>query len=559
MQLRDYQRSAIDSLYLWFQGQKGNPLLVLPTGSGKSVIIGAFVQEVVERWPDQRVLMLTHVKELIEQNAGKLAALWPEAPMGIYSASLKRRDTWDSIIFAGIQSVHKKAMRLGHFDLILIDECHLVNVQGNGMYRNFLADALRINPNVKIIGLTATPFRTGSGDITAGNDPIFHGTAYEISILDLLARGHLAPLISKRMATEIDTSQLHIRQGEFVQREVEALVDRDEVTQGALGEIQAYGGDRNAWLIFCTGVEHAEHVRQALQARGISAACVTGKTPTAERDQIIRDYKAGVLRAVTNCDVLTTGFDAPATDLLAFLRPTHSPGLYVQMMGRGMRTAPDKKNCLVLDFAGNVMRHGPVDQVRAWVPKKREKGEAPVKTCDGCQTIVPAQTRVCPECGYEFPWEEAPPHETTASDASILSTDIDSTEHWQSYPVTGVSYYRHEKAGKQASVRVEYWSGLSVVAKEWVCPEHGGIARAKAVSWFSRRLPGFACPRTVEDFLGFEPDLPVPSSIVVDERGKYPEIVSYDFTPNAGTEGTHAGRADSGFGDHQAAAGGPVL
>ena len=539
MILRDYQRAAIDSIYEWFRCNEGNCILTLPTGAGKSVIIGAFIREVLEAWPNQRVIMLTHVKELIEQNAAKLAAIWPEAPMGIYSASLRRRDIWDSIIFAGIQSVYKRAMELGRFDLCLIDECHLVNIQENGMYRQFLADALQINPALKIIGLTATPFRTGTGDITAADKAIFHGTAYEISILDLLARGHLAPLVSKRMATQIDTSGLHVRQGEFVQKEVEALVDTDELTAAALGEIQAYGTDRGSWLIFCAGVAHAEHVRDALLSRGIKSACVTGKTPALERARIIEDYKTGALRAVTNCDVLTTGFDAPATDLLAFLRPTHSPGLYVQMMGRGMRAAQDKANCLVLDFAGNVVRHGPVDEVWAWVPQKREKQDAPTKNCPDCDTIVAAQVRECPECGYAFPFEEADKHERTATDAAILSTDIDRTDSWVTYPVTGVTYARHEKPGKPPSVRVEYWAGLNQCAREWVCPEHGGIARAKAVSWFTKRSPGFQCPRTVDEFIECAQDTLPPSSIVVDERGKYPEIINYEWHKR-GAESGHA-------------------
>jgi len=297
-----------------------------------------------------------------------------------------------------------------------------------------------------------------------------------------------------------------------------------------------YGHDRRSWLVFCAGVEHAQNVQLALRARGVETGCVTGKTPTVERDQIISDYKAGRIRAITNCDVLTTGFDAPATDLLVFLRPTHSPGLYVQMMGRGMRISPEteKESCLVLDFAGNVVRHGPVDQVRAWQPGKREKQEAPTKTCDECQTIVAAATRICPECGFEFPFEEEDKHGATATNASILSTDINPQDYWETHKITDVSYLRHEKAGKPPSLRVDYYAGWNRVGSEWICLEHGGYARAKALAWWQARAPKQDhpwAPDTVETALIIvDKYLAKPTAITINTRGKYPEIIDYEFS-----------------------------
>ncbi|MCP5428571.1 MAG: DEAD/DEAH box helicase family protein [Chromatiaceae bacterium] len=541
MQLRSYQREAIDALYDYFQENDGNPLLVLPTAAGKSVIIGAFIRELMERWPGQRVLMLTHVKELIAQNARKLATLWPEAPLGVYSASLNSRDIWDPIIFAGIQSVHKKARQLGRFDLVIIDECHLVSVKSSGMYRKFIADMRAMNPAVKIIGLTATNFRTGTGDITHGDDALFTDVAYEVGLLDLLQQGYICRLISKRMAGEVDTSALHVRQGEFVQKEVKDLVDRRELIELALDEVMQYGGERRAWLIFCAGVDHAYHVKDALIERGIAAECVTGKTPKPERDRIIEDYKAGNLRAITNCDVLTTGFDAPATDLLVFLRPTHSPGLYVQMMGRGMRLSPEtgKENCLVLDFAGNVIRHGPVDQVRAWIPKNSDRQAAPVKTCPVCSAIVAASARICLECDHEFPIEESEKHSANASTASVLSDEIEKKARHETHRITGVEYYLHEKPGKPTSLRVEYYAGWLCVAKDWVCLEHGGYARAKACSWWRKRSSTGSIPATTDEALLRADELIKPSSITVNAAGKYTEIIDYEFSDTESESGVN--------------------
>ena len=160
--LRDYQQRTIDQLYAWFEeGGKGNPCLVLPTGSGKSHIVAALCKDALQQWPETRVLMLTHVKELIEQNAEKMRQHWPGAPRGIYSASIGRKDLGEPITFAGIQSVRTKAHQLGHIDLVIIDECHLVNHKDEGGYRTLLEQLKAINPALRVVGLTATPYRLG--------------------------------------------------------------------------------------------------------------------------------------------------------------------------------------------------------------------------------------------------------------------------------------------------------------------------------------------------------------------------------------------------------------
>lgn len=542
MILRDYQQASIDALYRYFGEQTGNPLVVLPTGSGKSVVIAAFIKGIFDQYPGQRVLCLTHVKELIEQNHERMVDLWPDAPAGIYSASLNRRDTFDPIIFAGIQSVHKRANELGAFDLVLIDECHLINIKNDGMYRTFLDALQAINPTMKCIGLTATAFRTSSGDITYGDQRIFTDVAYELPISILLEAGHLASLVSKRTAAEIDVSGVHVRQGEFVHKELEAAVERDGLTDSAVNEIITYGENRRSWLIFCTGVNHAHHVKDALVARGIKCECVTGKTKKDERARIIADYKTGRIKAITNANVLTTGFDAPETDLIAFLRPTISPGLYVQMAGRGMRTAPGKENCLVLDFAGNVARHGPVDHVKAWVPAKRGKtpAPAPVKYCPECDSILPAQAIKCPDCGFLFPVK--PRHQATASSLSILSGEPDPVV---TVAVDSVQYSKHEKPGKPPSLRVDYQCGLRRFS-EWICLEHSGYAQKKAVAWWTNRT-GREAPATVDDALLQIKALPTPSKITVNEKQKYPEITDYEFNaiseskPNRGSRDSTAG------------------
>ncbi|MGH6885919.1 MAG: DEAD/DEAH box helicase [Geminicoccales bacterium] len=351
LQLRAYQRAAIDAIYAYYEKHSGNALICIPTAGGKSAVMAAFIQEVLAQWPDERIIILTHVRELISQNFAELIRLWPEAPAGIYSAGLNRRDVQAQILFAGIQSVHRKAYAIQRADLVLVDEAHLVPGQANATYRRLLRDLTRINPHLKTIGLTATPYRLDSGMLHTGPDSLFDDIAFEVSVRELIDQGYLAPLISKQTSTQLDVSGVATRGGEFIAGQLEAAVDQDPVTQAAIDEVVAYGRDRRSWLLFCAGVDHACHVSEAVRARGVSCATIFGHTAKTERDRIITAFKRGEVRALASMGVLTTGFNAPAVDLIAMLRPTKSTGLYVQMAGRGTRLAPGKDNCLVLDFA----------------------------------------------------------------------------------------------------------------------------------------------------------------------------------------------------------------
>lgn len=549
IELRDYQRDAIDSLYTYFEQHDGHPLIVLPTGSGKSVVIAAFLREVMQHWPSQRIVMLTHVKELIAQNHQKLVTLWPEAPVGVYSAGLRSRDTCFPITFAGIQSVHRKPQLFGHVDLVIIDEAHLVSKSAEGIYRDFLGALAERNPALKVIGLTATPYRLRGGFLHEGDERLFTHIAYDLPVTTLIERGYLCPLVPKQVQAEIDTSQVHSRAGEFVARELEAAAQAGDIVARAVAEIVQHGQDRRSWLVFCTGVDHAQAVLAELRRHSVPADIVLGTTPAAERDRILDDYKASRLRAVVNVSVLTTGFDAPETDLLAVLRPTQSTGLWVQIAGRGMRIAPGKSNCLVLDFGGNVRRHGPIDRVN---PKAQGtgNGEALAKPCPECATLLWLGARECPECGYEFPKPEdiGPRHDAQAATDALLSTLQKPVTH----DVEQVVYARHTKPGGAPSLRVEYLCGLHRFC-EWVCLEHTGYARHKAERWWMIRSgEGIEwVPPTIEDALDIARGLRTPTTITVTQEGKYDRIIGYGWHPReAATPQDHQepARADAGHG-----------
>jgi DNA repair protein RadD len=520
--LRPYQRSALDATYDFWRRGGGNPLIVAPCGAGKSVIIAALCQEALSSWPGTRILMLTHRKELLEQDGAELAALWPEAPLGYYSAGLRRRDTIAPILFAGIQTFHRVAGDFDAWDLVIVDEAHLIPKSAETMYGSTLRYLGLANPDVRVVGLTATPYRLDSGPLSGGG--LFDAVAYEIEVQTLVDAGHLVPVVARGGHARADLRGVHRRGGEFVPAEAEAAFRAAGLVRRAVDEVVAAGADRRAWLLYCSGVAHATDVLEELRGRGVDAEIVTGGTPRREREEIVERFRAGGLKALVNVDVLTTGANFPQCDLLALLRATESAALYVQIVGRGMRVAEGKKDCLLLDFGGNVLRHGPIDAVR---PKaKGEGGTAPAKECPQCQALVAIGVLICPDCGWEWPALEdrGPSHTAKAYTGAVLKSQ--EVPDWR--PVAEVSYSRHQKAGRPDSVRVRYQVGL-VAADEWWCPEHGGYAaektwlRLRKAGWMGRR------PDTVTDLLAGVDELRRPVEILIEKDGKYLRIAKFRY------------------------------
>jgi DNA repair protein RadD len=513
--LRPYQREAVDAVFLeWISSRGKSTLTVLPTGAGKSLVIAALVQEALQQWPTMRFCMITHVKELIQQNHDELLRLWPEADVGIYSAGLKRRDTEHPILFCGIQSVYNKAADLGAFDVILVDEAHLMSRKQGSMYGRFFEDMKALEPELRVVGLTATPYRLDSGRLDKGDDRVFENISYEANVADLIEEGFLSALISKSTKAEISTVGVHRRGGEFIAGELEAAAMKGDLVERAAEEIVSRAGDRKAWLAFCTGVDHAFAVRDALRASAISCETVTGETPADERDDIITRFKAGRIRCLTSVNVLSIGFNAPQVDLIALLRPTESPGLYIQQVGRGFRLAPGKENCLILDFAGNVRKHGPVDMVKDPKGKKPgETGSVPCRECPVCGTYNPIAVKICIECDYEWITDSTPKHEAKpAEDVSILGRN----DPPKGMKVTSVTYYKHKKRTDPTappSLRVTYMCGLHSV-NEYVSLESQNMyARGRAINFWIEAGGSAPTPKTVDEALLRQRELTAPVEI----------------------------------------------
>lgn len=514
LSLRPYQREAVDALWRHLQSRDDNPVLVLPTGAGKGVIL-AEIAQVVSTFKG-RLTIVSHVKELLVQTAENIQKMAPQIPVGIYSSGLGSKEAGYAVTIAGIQSCYEKAEDFGKLDIIAIDEAHRIPDDGEGMYRTFLEHAKRVNPAVRLVGLTATPYRTGSGFI-AKPENLLNKIAYEIGVRELIVKGYLSPLKSKAAFYKIDTSKVGVRGGEFIQSELQTAVSDQDLVMLACQEIAGKTQDRKSVLVFCTGIDHARTVSRFLrdiEGEGVTRE-VFGDTSSDERARNLEAFKAGAFKYLVNVDVLTTGFDAPNVDCVAVLRPTMSPGLWVQMVGRGFRLSPGKTDCLVLDFGGNVYRHGPVDRILV-TEKKLEGGEAPVKECPQCQEVVPIGCAICPDCGAELPKSAREiKHDTKAAESSILSEPEE---------VTSIFYSKHEKMkdrGISRTLKVTYLFGDTEV-NEFVCFEHQGFPRDKAIQWWRVRSSQ-PVPLTVDMALTQIRQFGIrePQKALLESQGKY--------------------------------------
>ena len=354
--LRPYQQEAVNATIQHFRSGKNPAVVVLPTGAGKSLVIAELA-----RIARGRVLVLAHVRELVEQNHAKYVSLGLDA--GIYSAGLNRKDIEHKTIFGSIQSIARAQEGFfENFSLLVIDECHRVSMEGETQYFQVIQKLRKTNPDLCILGLTATPYRLGYGWIyeynahkklrQTGSDRFFKKCIFDLSTRFMIKNGYLTPPIKIDSPVACyDFSSLKLHGSHYVQAQIEALLkDQKRITPLIIKKIVDISAERKGVMIFTSSVRHAKEILQSLPAG--ESAVVVGDTEDAERDQIIEAFKRQELKYLVNVSVLTTGFDAPHVDVIAVLRPTESASLYQQIVGRGLRLAPGKTDCLILDYTG---------------------------------------------------------------------------------------------------------------------------------------------------------------------------------------------------------------
>lgn len=546
---RWYQTEAVESIGPFYAGnmQGKHPLIGLPTGTGKSIVIARLIQMIMRHYPWHRVMALTHVKKLIEQNSEKLIQVWENAPIGICSAGLKQRDTAQPIIFGGIQTVVNDAAAFGHRDAVIIDEAHLVSDKESTSYVRFINNLKIQNPKLTVIGLSATLYRMKMGSLL--DNGLFTDIAYDLTNLEgfnrLLSEGHIAQLIPQPTDTVLNVSGVKKTNGDYAQGELQKAVDKDEITQACCEEMVAKAWDRHCCMIFAAGIEHAEHIAQVLTSLGQTAAAVHSKKK--ESDQLIKEFKEGEIRWLINFGQLTTGFDHPPIDFIGMMRPTMSPGLWVQMLGRATRPYDGrlmnqyirgfeyiKLNALVLDFAGNTERLGPInDPVLPRAPGKGG-GDAPVKLCPNylpsgtkCGTYNHASARFCCLCGFGFEIGGAALM-AQAGTAELIRGGRKPPEVAM-IDVSYVLYSLIEKNGSPPMMRVSYFCGLRKF-DEIVCIEHKTYAKVKAAEWWQQRYN--VVPETTQAGLNIAKSgaLPTPKRIRVWlNKLPYPEVMSHEY------------------------------
>lgn len=547
---RDYQDFGINAVFDYFQNNSGNPLLLYPTGTGKSIIVAGICVRALNWYPNTRVMMLTKTKELVKQNYDKLKMAWSDAPVGIYCSGLGKKDHHYPITFGSIGSVYKIPERFGFIDFVIVDEAHEISPTDETMYQKLIAGLKKQNPLLKVIGLTATGYRVKQGRLTNGDNAIFTDIAVDSTGLEafnwFFHEGYLVPPIPRPTKVEYDLTNVKIQGGEYEQKSLMAEVDNQKKNEAAVLEMLELGHTRRSKLVFGSGLEHCKHIVDILKYYGQSATWVASVgMGEAERDRNIEAYKNNEFEWMVNNGILTTGFDKTDIDFIGMLRHTLSPGLWVQMLGRGTRPhyeagfdlstrdgrlasigASHKRNCLVADFAQNVTRLGCINDPRIPEPKERKRpGDAPVRICDSCGCYNHASARACWNCGTEFPRylkidDKASGQKLVKEAPSFELPEV------REFPVDRVAYQMWHKVGKPDSICVTYHSG-SQSFREWVCLEHGGFASRLARQWWKVR--GDAPPETTEEAYALVSTLKQPRAINVVTNKPMPEIHSHVF------------------------------
>ena len=528
--LRPYQQEAIDAVHNYICTKGGNPCVVLPTGSGKSVVMAALINKWQQDSPWVRGCILAHRKELVTQNVSKLRTSYGNRQIGIFSSGLRKRDYDAQILFASIDSVYKRSGEFKPFDFIFVDEAHRIPPSGEGKYRTFINGCKRFNEKLRIIGWTATPFRMACGPI-CHKDYILNEICYEANITSLIEVGYLCKLRSKVGECEPDLSTVkHSGKQDYIIKSLSNAVNKKELIESAIKEavdiIQRE--QRKHIIFFCVDVEHCKNVSKTLRQYGLFAPFITGKTSTDDRDKIVREFKSGYLKAVCNVNVLTEGFDAPHIDCIVLLRPTLSPGLYSQMVGRGLRPHNSKSDCLVLDFANCIDEHGPIDLLG-------QDGYTSMAICSSCREAFPRSCKICPQCGCAIPKNELERLERKESERRMHGDKTSQKSILSNEPmvlkVDTVYISRHCKNNNPDSLKVQYRCGMSMY-REWVCLDHPGQIGYQAQQWWEKRfgITGkiVSVADALQDMFAAQHILEYTKTITVVKQGKWFKIINYN-------------------------------
>lgn len=465
VELRDYQTESVAALNSALD-EGHHPLCVLPTGAGKSLVLAALVAQ-----REQRALVLSHVAELLEQDSKALRRVAPQVRQSFFVAGLGEKDPTATVVFGSVQSV-VRSLRLFRVSrpLVFVDEAHLCPRKADAMYSQVFAHFM----GAQRIGLTATPKRLDSGSLIEGDSAWFDCIGHEVGVKELIEKKWLLPLSGVISELQADLAGVASRGGDFVQEQAAAAVQRTLSIAQAVSQAASLAKRRKSWLVFAASIAHANEVHQELQRQGIRSALVTSETSSQDRAAALEMFRAGEVQALTNVGVLTTGFDAPCTDCIVSMRPTKSDVLWQQMLGRGMRLAQGKVNCLLLDFVGNLERLGGVGCIS--------------ETVDRRGTIKNAKDFLEDQVKQKQLRKQAAPDlfDASSRDPMVNGETFDAMVQRIRYTVVPSRRFPG-KAMVMALYDLEDQFGRALRAREFLCVEYPGGARHRAEVWFAKR------------------------------------------------------------------------
>lgn len=443
--LRQYQRDALRAFYDSYKADEQSGVIEAPTGSGKSLIIAHILSKLTEPHLDKRILVLCHQAEILNQN---LLASSDSLNKNVYCASLGLKNDFGQVVFASRDSYGRKKS-YDRFDLIIIDEAHLVSPEENTTYQKIIN---AVKPHY-VLGLTATPYRLDNGAIYGS---IFKKLIYSIKLQQLIDEKFLVPFVWPERVKLVASEQIKKTAGDF-NMEAQAQLYTSEVVDKAIDVWSRVASDRKLSVFFCCSIAHAQLVQSKIKG----SVLITGETDNETRKNIFLAARNGHIKSLINVGVLTTGVDIPRIDCVVFMRATTSASLFVQCLGRALRLFEGKTNALILDFAGNYERFGHPDEpfIKGRKKKNEEKTietmlvdllgdhevklDAAHKKCPSCKKILAVATKVCPECNHLFI-----SHQGTFYDGDwieIKSFTVAEKKTKRGLPCKLVTYYSHNE------------------------------------------------------------------------------------------------------------------
>lgn len=411
--LRPYQEECIKVIWDSIPTDK-YILIQAACGFGKTILASELIKRLLMQWPNIRIAFLAHRGILITQTRDKLLKVWPEAIdlIGIASGGIDNTvDTDKPITIGTIQTIVHKVTTTSPYDLIICDEAHRISPMNiKSQYKTFIDIMSQYNPNIRIIGLSGSPYRLGHGYIYGGmckkgNVNLFTDLHYRMPIAELQKQGFLCGYRAKVLA-DISNDLKGVRKtGDYNISDLSAVMSKQHHVGSAVNALNQYASGRRHVVVFACTIAHAEKLCEAFGAE--QSTIIHSQLPKEEREKAISDFENGTRRILVNVNILCEGFDSPATDCIIMCRPTCSPSMFIQQIGRGLRPHPDKTDVLILDLANNCVTHGDPDKPKVEVPKPSKNKKAEIlekkqRVCPQCQEAVDPGCTLCPACGWEF-------------------------------------------------------------------------------------------------------------------------------------------------------------